>query len=145
MTGREDSAFRFGMAQSLLAKARESHARGDFREASLFARNAVEAAAKAILACFSIVPRSREPGSLLDRALGFDAFPPPLRSEASDLSEAWDSYGMQEHVLLSYGDEANRIDPWTLVTARRAGEAVAEAARAVDFASRVRLAVFGPG
>ena len=145
MTGRDDSAFRLGMAERLLAKAREAQARADWREASLFARGAVEAAAKAILSCFSAVPRSHEPGSLLERALGCDAFPAPMRSEASGLSEAWDAYGMEEHVLLSYGDEANRIDPWSLVTPARAGEAVAEAGRAVDFATRVRGAVFGPG
>ncbi len=144
MTGRDDSAFRLGMAERLLARGLEASARGEWREASLFARSAIEAASKSIIACFSSVPRSHEPGALLERALGHDAFPGQLKDEARRLAGEWDAYGMEEHVLLSYGDEVNRIDPWTLVTSGKAGEAIAEATRAVDFASRVRSSVFGP-
>ncbi len=143
MTGREDSAFRLDMGRRLFAKAREAGARQDWRESALFARGAIESAAKSILACFSTVPRSHEPGAILDRALDIPAFPGALRTEAVALSGAWDAYGMQEHVLLSYGDEANRIDPWSLVTEQRSAEAIEEASRAIDFASRVRTTVFG--
>ncbi|MDI7268878.1 MAG: HEPN domain-containing protein [Myxococcota bacterium] len=136
MTGRDDSAFRLHMGRALAGKAREALARGDWREAALFARGAIESAAKAILACFTGVPRSHEPGDILREALAQPGFPEPLRTEGGLLTGVWVAYGMAEHVLLSYGDERNRVDPWSLVTEARAREAVATAETAVDFAAR---------
>jgi HEPN domain-containing protein len=133
------------MAETLATKAREALSRGDFREAALFARNAVENAAKAILCCFTTVPRSHEPADLLVRALGFAEFPQPLREWAAALVEPWRSYGMQEHVLLSYGDEQARVDPWSLVGAEHAREVLAAADEACRLATRCREELFGGG
>lgn len=143
MTGRDDSAFRLGMARMLAERARAAVARGEWREAALFARGAVEAAAKAVLACFTGVPRSHEPAALLRDAANQPGFPDALRGEVARLVPLWAGYGMAEHVLLSYGDERNRIDPWSLVGDARAREAVAAADEAVAFAERCRVAVFG--
>lgn len=142
MTGRDDSAFRLHMARMLTGKAREALARGDWREAALFARGAIESAAKAILACFTSVPRSHEPGDILREALAQPRFPEPLRAEGALLAGVWVAYGTAEHVLLSYGDERNRVDPWSLVTEARAREVVATAETAVDFAARCITSVF---
>ena len=46
-------------------------------------------------------------------------------------------YGMQAHVLFSYGDEENRIDPWEMVTEEAATDAVTVAAAALDVAREV--------
>lgn len=145
MTSRDDSAYRLRMAETLATKAREALSRGDFREAALFARSAVENAAKAILCCFTSVPRSHEPAELLARAVGFAEFPEQLKEWAARLVEPWRSYGMQEHVLLSYGDEQARVDPWSLVGEEHAREALAAADEACRLAASCREQLFGAG
>jgi HEPN domain-containing protein len=142
VTGLDDSLFRLGMARTLVQKAQAAAARGEWREAALFARGSVEAAAKAVVACFTGVPRSHEPAALLRDAAAQPGFPAALRADAGRLLPVWAGYGMAEHVLLSYGDERNRIDPWSLVGEARAREAVAVAEEALSFAERCRRAVF---
>lgn len=142
MTARDDSAFRLHMAATLTRKAREALDRGDWREAAMFARGAVEAAAKSVLACLVNVPRSHEPADLLDGALQQPGFPEALAEEARQLVDLWRGYGMEQHILLSYGDERNRIDPWSLVTEKHARMAVSDAEAAAGFADRFRGAAF---
>jgi len=143
MTGRDDSSFRLRTATMLLAKAREEASRASWREAALFARGAVENAAKAVLACLASVPKSHDPAPLLEEALRLPGFPAALAGEAQTLLPVWRRYGMAQHILLSYGDEQNLIDPWSLVTPELAGEAVSAAESAVEFAARCRTAIFG--
>jgi HEPN domain-containing protein len=135
------------MARTLCGRARQALERREWREAALFARGAVEASAKAVVACFTGVPRSHEPAAMLRDVRGLPEFPEALRGEAESLVDSWTAYGMAEHVLLSYGDERNRIDPWSLVTEARAADAVDAAGEAVAFAERCRAVVFpaGPG
>jgi HEPN domain-containing protein len=133
------------MTRGLLRKAEEAESRGDWREAAVFARAAIENAAKAVVACFTSVPRSHEPGELLEHAAGLPQFPWAMRNEARALAVAWRAHGMSEHILLSYGDERNHIDPWELVTPESARATVSHARDAADFAARCAQAVLGNG
>jgi HEPN domain-containing protein len=145
MTGQDESAFRLRSAQKLLEKADEEASRASWREAALFARAAVENAAKAVLACFTTVPKTHEPALVLEEAVRLPGFPAALVPEAQSLLPIWRRYGMSQHVLLSYGDEQNLLDPWSLATPGLAREALAAAQTAVGFAARCRAAVFGGG
>jgi HEPN domain-containing protein len=94
-----------------LESARDNLARNQWRDSALFSRATVEHAAKAILACFAAVPRSHEPARLLELSLAQPSFPVQLRPEADALLPRLSSFGLQEHILLSYGDEEHGIDP----------------------------------
>lgn len=144
VTAEEESRFRLRMARQFRAKAREAAERSDWREAALFARGAIEAAAKAVIACVASVPRSHEPAQILRAALSSPAFPPTLQPEAKALMPRWSRYGMQEHVLLSYGDEQSHQDPWSLVTEERARRTLEAAEEALEFAQRCRDSIIGP-
>jgi hypothetical protein len=72
------------------------------------------------LACFSAVPRSHEPARLLELGLASQSFPAKLRPSAESLVPRLSSFGLQEHILLSYGDEEHGIDPWSIVDTARA-------------------------
>jgi HEPN domain-containing protein len=108
------------LAERSLERGRDNHQRRQWRDSALFSRASVEHAAKAILACFAAVPRTHEPARLLRAALEAEGFPAELRARAGDLLAELEGFGMQEHILLSYGDEEHGIDPWSMVDEVRA-------------------------
>ncbi len=120
MTPEVGAPYRFGLAERSLDSAQDNVTRGRWRDAALFARAAVENAAKAILACFGVVPHTHEPGQILLLATQSSQFPAELRNRAAALMPDLPAYGVREHVLLSCGDEEHGIDPWSLVTEERA-------------------------
>jgi HEPN domain-containing protein len=122
------------MAAKSLSLAEGEISAARWREAALFARAAVEHAVKAVAAAFGPVPRSHEPGKILDASLADPRFPDCMREDAAALRPSLDAYGMAEHVTLSYGDEQALVDPWTLVSEAHALESVRVARRAVGFA-----------
>ena len=132
------------MATTLSNKADAAFGRGEWREAALFARAAIENAAKAVLGAFASVPRSHEPRDILSEAVKLPGFPPGRRAEAQGLAESLAGYGMEQHILLSYGDETNHVDPWSLVTRAAAEAALGDAVRSVRFAESVFGDVFSP-
>ena len=79
----------------------------------------MEHAAKAIVACFTAVPRTHEPARLVQLALSAQAFPARLRASAEALLPGLSGFGLQDHILLSYGDEEHGVDPWSLVNRER--------------------------
>jgi HEPN domain-containing protein len=143
MTGRDDARYRSGLSQRSLSLSRDELATGRPREAALFARGAIEHAIKAIGACFGPVPRTHEPGHVLDAATASSAFPAELRPRAAALRPKLDAYGTAEHLLLSYGDGKARIDPWTLITRTHAEESVLVAGESVDLADDCIAILFG--
>jgi hypothetical protein len=78
----------------------------------------------------------------MTEAISLPGFPQQLIQEDFQLADEWRGYGMQEHVLLSYGDERNHVDPWTLVDERHAARSLAAAERAVEFSRRCRSLLF---
>jgi HEPN domain-containing protein len=87
MTGQEESSYRLRVATTLSNKADAAFGRGEWREAALFARAAIENAAKAVLGAFASVPRSQEPRDILSEAVKLPGFPAGRRTEAQRLAE----------------------------------------------------------
>jgi HEPN domain-containing protein len=137
VTARDDARYRLRIAEQLLARAREDQAAGRWREAALFARASIENATKAVVACFGAVPRTHEPAALLSSVLADPRFPPSRQPAAAVLAPRLAGYGMAEHIMLSYGDERNRVDPWSLVTEQHARDAVSTADEAQVLAAAV--------
>jgi HEPN domain-containing protein len=98
-----------------LESARDNFGRNNWRDSALFSRAAVEHAAKAMVACFAAVPRTHEPARLVQLALSAQAFPASLRATTEALLPDLSGFGLQDHILLSYGDEERGLDPWSLV------------------------------
>jgi HEPN domain-containing protein len=121
------AAFRLNLARHSLESARDNFTRSNWRDSALFSRAAIEHAAKAMLACFSAVPRTHEPARILELALEAASFPESCRDRAVKLLPRLGGYGMQEHILLSYGDEEHGIDPWSIVDDKRAASHLADA------------------
>jgi hypothetical protein len=141
MTAKDEGTYRLQLAGQLLREAQAQPAEMTHPQA-LLARGAIENAAKAILACFASVPRTHEPAQLLLEALQDPRFPQHFRSTAEALVPILRSYGMKEHVLLSYGDEEHRIDPASLVTVEHARASLDVAGRMVSLATQVLAQVF---
>jgi HEPN domain-containing protein len=120
VTPRDSARYRLELADSSLRVARESLDRGQWREAALFARAAVENAAKAVQSCFTNVHRTHDPDQPLADALRSPQFPAGLRARAQALLPRLSGFGMKEHIALSYGDEEKGLTPWDLVTEEKA-------------------------
>lgn len=142
MTPRQGALYRLQLADLSLDSARDNLARGKWRDAALFARAAVENAAKAIESCFTSAHRTHEPGLSLAEALRSPNFPTQLRSRAQALLPRVAPLGMKEHVELAYGDEDKGITPWRLVTERRARDHVAVAEEIVALGHDCHTALF---
>jgi len=134
VTPREGSRYRLKLAESSLHVARINIDGGHWREAALFARAAVENAAKAIQACFTSVHRTHEPEEPLAEALASPHFPAELRARAQALLPRLSDLGMKEHIALSYGDEEKGITPWELASEEKARGHLAVAEEAVALA-----------
>lgn len=143
MTGEGGTRFRLRMALHSLDKAHEQAAIGSWREAAMFARGAVELAAKSIAAGFFAVPKTHDPEPLVRAALSDGRFPASLRADATALLPVLARHGIAEYLSLSYGDEEKLVAPWELVTEERARAAVADAERTVALAERVAAEMFG--
>lgn len=144
MTPPDDAHYRLEVAELYLAASTQDLGLGRWRETAVAARNAIENGAKAILACFGSVPRTHEPGDLLDQALGDPRFPAGLRSRAVAIRPAAGAYGMEAHLEFGYGDEKRRLNPWKLVTESRARDAQRVAVEAVALARDVIATLLGP-
>ena len=147
MTPAVGAPFRLALAQRSRESARDNFARGNWRDSALFSRATVEHAAKAILACFAAVPRTHEPARLLELALLATQFPSALRAAAEGLVPRLSDFGLQEHILLSYGDEEHGIDPWSLVDRPRAESHLEIAQRTLKLAEEcvTKIAAGSPG
>jgi len=137
VTAGEGARYRLRIAERSLGVARRLAAATDWREAALLARSSIENAAKAIVACFTSVPKSHDADALLRLVVDDPRLPDGLRGRVQALIAEVEPYGMQAHVLYSYGDEENRIDPWEMVTEEAATDAVATATAALDVAQEV--------
>jgi HEPN domain-containing protein len=146
MTPAVGAPYRLALAQRSGESARDNFARDNWRDSALFSRATVEHAAKAILACFAAVPRTHEPARLLELALGAQHFPSDLRPVAQGLVVRLADFGLQEHILLSYGDEEHGIDPWSIVDRSRAESHLDAAEQMLTLASEcvTRIATPSP-
>ena len=143
MTSVDAARYRLGLAVRSLESARANLSRSAWRDSALFSRAAIEHGAKAILACFAVVPRSHEPAQILRLALGSAKFPEELGKRTEGLATIIVPYGIQEHLLLSYGDEEHHVDPWSLVTEDRARASESAAAEVVALAEECLTTRFG--
>jgi HEPN domain-containing protein len=137
VTPATSSAHRLALARRSLESARDNFSRHNWRDSALFSRTSIEHAAKAILARFAAVPRSHEPANVLELALDAKHFPKELQTEARALLPQLEGLGMQEHILLSYGDEEHGLDPWAMVDGARAKSHLAIAETLVALAARI--------
>jgi HEPN domain-containing protein len=131
------AVYRLALARRSLDSARDNFSREQWRDSALFARTSIEHATKSILACFAAVPRSHEPANVLELALAAKHFPKELREETLALMPKLEGLGMQEHILLSYGDEEHGVDPWALVDGARAKSHLALAETLARLATRI--------
>jgi len=95
VTPKDEAGYRIALAELRLRSAEESLRGGRWADAALFARAAVENAAKAVLASFQTVPRTHEPTEVLRAALALPAFPravePRARALLPSLQRLWAS------------------------------------------------------
>ncbi len=130
-----DAKFRLKIAEGFLAEARQDFELGRWRSCVDGAQLAAENALKAIVALWSPVPRTHEPGRVLLEMIEARQIQEEYCEEITALVNAAAPLGHHVHIQTDYGDETAGLTPWDLFEeddARRAqqtAESVLAAAR----------------
>ena len=137
MTSEESAEYRLQEAEKYLAEAEQLLGFQQWRSCVSSVPLAVENAAKAILACLGPVPRTHNTVNRLEALLfGFD-WPEELASEVKAALPIFADYGLEKHILVTYGDEENFRTPWALFGEEEATSAVEDARQCVALAKAV--------
>ncbi len=143
MTSREEAEYRLNLARGYLAEAEEDVGLKRWRSCADNAQLAIENAAKAIIACFEPVSHTHDPGPYLQTIVALEEVPEDLAGQIEGIISVVTSFGSQEHILFSYGDEEAFRDPWSIVTEGKAVEVIDGARRCFTVAQAAYDRFFG--
>lgn len=124
MNWSDHARYRLGLAQGFLSEARQDIDIDRFRSCVSNAQLSIENAAKAVIALFGPVGKTHEPWRELKALLDEEAIPQALWGQVERLATLAARYGLKEHFLTDYGDEAQLLSPWQLFGQEDAAEAL---------------------
>lgn len=141
MQAREDADHRIAIVEESLAVARVNFNNEQWPPCIDYCQQAIENAAKAVLAMFGAPPPTHRPGLLLLQEVPTNALPRSLLPALQRLAKLSDDYGPDVHMRVRYGDEVKRITPRGLFGEDAAREALAAAEEALGHAKDVLAAL----
>jgi HEPN domain-containing protein len=93
-----------------------------------------------IIALFEPVEKSHNPSRQLRRLVDQKRLGNVFESQVDEIILILDRFGIEEHFMTDYGDEATRTDPWSLFDEEDAGEALEMAERCYGLAEEIYMA-----
>ena len=132
MQAREDADYRIQVAERMVVSCGHDIASAMWPECVDHGQQAVENAAKAVLAMLGPVPATHGLSVSLRRALARGDFPAQAAAAVERLAQLSDAYGPDTHMQARYGNERDRVPPWEIFgepAARKALDAAEEAVR----------------
>lgn len=130
------TTYRLELAKKHLNLAEEDLELKRWVSAASNAQLGLENAAKAIVACFGLVPRSHDVAEHLE-GISMNELPPELAGEVQTIIPIVAKYGLKKHILVTYGDEKAYLTPWELFGEEEATGEVEDARRCVALAEGV--------
>ena len=140
MSASDEAGFRLRLADGFLAEAPQDLELGRWRSCVDNSQLATENAAKVALALIGPVGRTRNPSTLLRRAIADGRFAGSLHAAAERLAECSELLGPDLHASSDHGDEHAGRTPWELFGEEDARNAAAIAGDAVETAHAVARA-----
>lgn len=141
MQPRDDADYRISLVEQSIVAARDIFGMQHYPTCVDHCQQAVENAAKAVLAVFGPHPPTHGPGALLEGYARRGHFPPAMLPAVQRLAELSKEYGPDVHMRVRYGDETNRILPSRLFDEGSARGALAAAEEALGLAKELLAAL----
>lgn len=141
MQPRDDADYRIVLVEESLALARRDFGLQSWPTCIDFCQQAVENAAKAVLATLGPHPPTHGPGTLLLQRAERGHFPQDALPAVERLAQLSTDYGADVHMRVRYGDEVNRIAPRALFGQADAQNALSAAEEALRLAQDLLAAL----
>ncbi|OAG28552.1 HEPN domain-containing protein [Thermodesulfatator autotrophicus] len=135
------AAYRLRVAQGFLEEAEQDFQFQRWRACISHAQLAVENALKAVIALFTVPPKTHNPAHILATLLQQGQIPQKWREPVEDLIQKSQTLGPEVHIQTDYGDELHGLTPWELFSEEDAREALEVAHRVVHMARQLVEAV----
>ena len=137
MQPRDDADYRIALVEQSLKAAKDNFAIKGWPTCIDHCQQAIENAAKAVLATFGPHPPTHGPGTLLEGRIQRGQFPDIVVPLVKRLAALSHEYGLDIHMRVRYGDETNRILPSELFNEQSARDALAAAEEALRLAGKL--------
>jgi HEPN domain-containing protein len=99
----------------------------------------IENSGKMIIALFEPVEKSHDPSHQLKRLVEQKRLGNDIKPQLDQFLQILGRFGIEEHFMTDYGDEATRTDPWSLFGEEDAKEALDMAEKCYDVAKEIYL------
>ena len=124
MNYKEDAEYRKRLAQGFLNEARVNSAHQLWRSCVDNSQLSIENSGKMIIALFEPVEKTHNPSHQLKRLVEQRKLSGAFETQIEDIIAVLDKFGIEEHFMTDYGDEATHTDPWSLFGEEDAREAL---------------------
>lgn len=124
MNYKEDAEYRKRLAQGFLNEARVNFAHQLWRSCVDNSQLSIENSGKMIIALFEPVEKTHNPSHQLKRLVEQRKLSGAFETQIEDIIAILDKFGIEEHFMTDYGDEATHTDPWSLFGVEDAREAL---------------------
>jgi len=121
---KEDAEYRKRLAQGFLNEARVNSAHQLWRSCVDNSQLSIENSGKMIIALFEPVEKTHNPSHQLKRLVEQRKLSGAFETQIEDIIAVLDKFGIEEHFMTDYGDEATHTDPWSLFGEEDAREAL---------------------
>ena len=137
---RDDAEYRKRLASGFLEEARVNLKHQLWRSCVNNSQLSIENSGKMIIALFEPVEKSHNPSHQLKRLVDQKMLSHLFKPQADEIIPILDRFGIEEHFMTDYGDEATLTDPWSLFDESDAREALEMAERCYSLADEIYTA-----
>lgn len=138
MNSHEEYVRRMEMARGYFEEGEWAFSLGRWRIACASFQEACENAGKAVLSLYGVVPRTHEVHRPLAEAVQAGLVPEEDKDRVERIADLCQSLGAKEHILIAYGDEADKKSPWEVATRTRAESSREWAREALQLAEQLK-------
>ncbi len=129
--------YRLRVAAGFLKEAEQNFRFQLWRSCMSNAQLAVENALKAVIALFTVPPKTHDPARILGILLQQGQIPKKWQSQVEALIQQSKPLGPDVHIQTDYGDELHGLTPWELFGEKEAREALEVARQVVHMARQL--------
>lgn len=140
MNFRDDAEYRRRLAKGFLNEAHHNLEHKLWRSCVNNSQLSIENSGKMIIALFVPVEKTHNPSRQLKRLVDRKRLGDMFKPQVDQMIPILDRFGVEEHFMTDYGDEATRTDPWSLFNEDNAGEALEMAEKCYRLADEIYMA-----
>lgn len=137
MNFKADAEYRKRLAQGFLNEGRVNLKHQLWRSCVDNSQLSIENSGKMIIALFEPIEKSHNPSLQLKRLLEQKRLGDVFKPQIDEIIPILERFGIEEHFMTDYGDEASRTDPWSLFDEEDAREALEMAERCYRLAEEI--------